>query len=54
MSELKKVLNYLSDKEKKYDYYKNKNTKINLNKNLKKKDTSVSCLKMFELINKNN
>lgn len=52
MSELNTVLKYLSDKEKKikYDSYKNKN--INLNKNLNKKNSSVTCLMMFKIINK--
>ena len=50
MSELNTVLKYLSDKEKKYDSYKKKN--INLNKNLNKKKSSVTCLMIFEIINK--
>ena len=52
MSELKTVLEYLSDKEKKikYDSYKKKT--IKLNKNLNKKKSSVTCLMIFEIINK--
>ena len=56
MSELNTVLKYLSDKEKKYDSYKKKNINLNKQKNIKlnKKNSSVSCLMMFEIINKKN
>lgn len=56
MSELKTVLEYLSDKEKKRKYDSYKKIKLNnkLNNKLNKKKSSVSCLIMFEIINKKN
>ena len=50
MKKMKIILKYLDETKKDYNYYKRKNSKLTL-KNIEKKDNSVSCMKMFNIIN---
>lgn len=51
MKEMEIILKYLNEPKKDYNYYKRKNSKLTF-KNIEKKDNSVSCMKMFNIINK--